>query len=119
MKHSKLLLAAALSAAAWCTASQAETIVYDTPYYTAPAAAAVVTESGRVVYPAEAGYAVRSHRDYNGNWRQTYEPVAVVGTQRTYVYPESTVIYEGRQVMYPSYGVTFVPPFDTTITPRY
>jgi len=121
MKHTKLLLAAALSAAAWCTASQAQTIVYDTQYY-GSSTGTTPSESAWVVYPAQPtyyGYAVTEHRDYNGNWRSKYEPVAVVGTQRTYVYPENTVVYPSSSVVYPSYGVIYTTPFDSTITPRY
>ena len=121
MKHSKLLIAAALSAAAWCGATQAQSVVYGVEYYgastgTTPSESNWTVYPSQTVYPVYPGYAVTEYRDYNGNWRQRSEPVAVMGTQRTYVYPETTLYPDTARLVYPSWEVT---PFDYTLTPRY
>lgn len=108
MKHSKLLIAAALSAAGWCSASQAQTVIYDvTPYY-GSSTGTTQSESNWTVYPGQPptiGYAVGEYRDYNGNWRERTEPFAVIGTPRTYVYPEASTL------VYPSSGVIYTIPY--------
>jgi hypothetical protein len=121
MKHSKLLLAAALSAAAWCGASQAQSVVYGVEYY-GTSTGTTPSESAWVVYPSEPaylGYAVTGQRDYYGRWKQKSEPVAVIGTQRTYVYPETTLYPDTTRLVYPSSEVIYTTPFDYTLTPRY
>jgi hypothetical protein len=109
MKHMKLLLAAALGTAAWCSASQAQTVVYSADYAAPPT---VVYQSPTTHY----GYTVRHYRDYNGRWRAKPEAVAVIGAQRTYVYPETTIVTP--PVVYPP-TVVYTPPVDSTLVPRY
>lgn len=117
----KLLIAAALSAATWCGVSQAQTVVYGVEYYgsstgTTPSESNWTVYPGQIVYP---GYAVSEYRDYNGNWRQQSEPVAVIGTQRNYVYPETTLYPDTTRLVYPSSEMIYITPFDYTLTPRY
>ena len=103
MKHSKLLLAA-LSAAAWCSASQAQTVLYGVEYY-GSSTGTTPSESNWNANrspSADIGYSVGQYQDYNGNWRERPDPV-VVDRQgsTTYVYPDTaqlgsrspTVIY--------------------------
>jgi hypothetical protein len=121
MKHKKLLIAAALSAAAWCGASQAQSVVYGVEYY-GTSTGTTPSESNWTVYPSQPaylGYTVTGHTDYHGRWRQKTEPVAVIGTQRTYVYPETTIYPESARIVYPAYGTVYTTPFDSTLTPRY
>ena len=120
MKHSKLLIAAALSAATWCGVSQAQTVLYGVEYYgistgTTPSESNWTVYPSQIVYP---GYAVSQYRDYNGNWRERSDPVAVIGTQRNYVYPETTV-YPSSGVIYMAPYDSGITPFDYTLTPRY
>jgi opacity protein-like surface antigen len=122
MNHPKLLLAAALSAATWCAASQAQTVVYDAGYVGAPYTVHEYRDyNGNwraryepVVVGANVGYTVSQYRDYNGNWRTRTEPVAVIGTPRTYVYPETVV---EPSVTYSAPSVDLY--VDPTLDPRY
>lgn len=98
MKHAKLLIAAALSAASWGTVSQAQTVIYDvtpgTTYYYGYGSSTGTTpsESNWTAYPTtpSMGYSTSTYWD-NGVLRQRNDPVIVGGPLRNYVYPESSV----------------------------
>lgn len=98
MKRSRLLLAGTIAAAAWCTALQAQTILYGAEHRPADK---MQSESAYPKHPPQVGYAVSGYWD-NGVWWQRTDPVAVdsrggvtyvnPGAAPT-VYPPSTIIY--------------------------
>ena len=126
MKHSKLLIAGALAAAAWCSASQAQTVIYGVDMYNYGGLSTGTTpsESGWSAYPkhpANAGYAVTEYYDNGVLWQRT-DPVVVDSRGNvTYVYPETarlvypspSVIYTTPEVRSYSDGTTIQ--YDTTV----
>lgn len=111
MNHSKLLLAAALSAAAWSSASQAQTVLYGVEYYgNSTGTGTTPSESNWSAYPshpANIGYAVSEYWDNNGVLRQKADPV-VIDTQgtATYMYPDTArLVYPSSTVIYTTSGV--------------
>jgi hypothetical protein len=119
MKHSKLLLAGALAAAAWCGASQAQTVIYGVESL-GSSTGTTPSESNWSAYPkhpANIGYAVTGYWD-NGVWWERTDPVAVDSHGGvTYAYPETA-----RLVPAPSaiiYNAPEVGPYgDRTYDPR-
>ena len=94
MKHSKLLMAAALSAAAWCSASQAQNVIYGVEYY-GGSTGSTPSESNWTAYPsspANIGYAVSEYWDRNGILQQRVDPVVIERGTTTYVYPDAAVV---------------------------
>ena len=118
MKQSKLLLIAALSAVAWCSASQAQTVLYGVEYY-GSSTGTTPSESNRNAYrssPADIGYSVNQYRDYNGNWRERADPVVVERRgSTTYVYPETAQLgSRSPTVIYSTPGVDVYMDLDRT-----
>jgi hypothetical protein len=69
-----------------------------------------------VVVGADVGYTVHHYRDYHGRWRTRTEPVAVVGTPRTYAYPDTARLAD-PSVTYTSPNVDLY--IDSDSNPRY
>jgi len=109
MKHFKLLLASALAAATFGTATQAQTILYGVDVYdnsSTGSTPSVENTSAYPVHPGNYGYAVREYWD-NGMLWQRSDPVVVDSRGNvTYVHPETarlappsaTVIYTRPEI---------------------
>jgi hypothetical protein len=104
MNHSKLLMASALAAAAWCTAPQAQTILYGVDLYSPSSTGATPSLENTSVYPkhpGNAGYVTSEYWDNGVLWQRSDPLVVDSSGAVTYVYPETarfvapapTVIY--------------------------
>lgn len=93
MKHSKLLLASALAAAAWSTAPQAQTIMYgvDTSYGAMGTGSTPGLENTSPYpnHPANIGYAVSEYWENGVLWQRTDPVVVDTRGNVTYLYPET------------------------------
>lgn len=107
MKHLKLLLASALAAAAFTTATQAQTILYGVDVYETSSTGTTPSLENTIVYPVHpgnSGYAVREYWD-NGMLWQRSDPVVIDSRgNATYVHPETA------RLLPPSSTVTYTRP---------
>lgn len=106
MRHTKLLLASALAAAAWCTASQAQTVLYGVDLYdhsSTGSTPSVEDTSAYPKHPGNAGYAVTEYWDNGMLWRRSDPVVVDSHGNMTYTYPETArLVPPSSTVIYPT-----------------